>query len=116
MNDHTNDWRNEINWPYARRFLRAHVIMWMFGFVLTLLSALGILVGANRKFLGVLALLIFAASLVGTVPIFGKAMQEDHEGPVYSFMVFLIFFGFLLSSGGYMWLLSSISLSSIELW
>ena len=32
MNDHTNDWRNEINWPYARRFLRAHVIMWMFRF------------------------------------------------------------------------------------
>ena len=77
MNDHTNDWRNEINWPYARRFLRAHVIMWTFGFVLTLLSALEILVGANRKFLGVLALLIFAASLVGAFPIFGKTMRRS---------------------------------------
>lgn len=90
--------------------------MWVFGFVLTLLSTLGILVGATRKFLGILALLIFAASLVGAVPIFGKARQKDHEGPVYAFKVFLIFFGFLLSSAVYMWLLSSISLDSIELW
>ena len=116
MNDPTNDRRNEVNWLYVRRFFRAHLIMWMFGFVLTLLSILGILVGATRKLLGVLALLIFAASLVGAVPIFGKAMREDHEGPVHSFKVFLIFFGFLLSSGGYMWLLSLISLDSIELW
>ena len=90
--------------------------MWVFGLALTLFSTLGILVGATRKFLGVFALLIFAASLLGAAPIFGKAMQEDHEGPVYSFKVFLIFFGFLLSSGGYMWLLSSIGLDSIELW
>jgi hypothetical protein len=116
MNDPTNDWRNEVNWPYVRRFLRAHLIIWVFGFVLTLLSKLWILVGATRKFLGVFALLIFAASLLGTVPIFGNAMQEDHEGPVYSVKVFLIFFGFLLSSGGYMWLMSSIGLDSIELW
>jgi hypothetical protein len=116
MNDPTNNWRNEINWPYVRRFLRAHLIMWVFGFILTLLSTLGILVGPTRKFLGVLALLIFAASLVGVVPIFGKTTQKDHEEPVYSFKVFLIFFGFLLSSGGYMWLLSSIGLDSIELW
>jgi hypothetical protein len=116
MNDPTNDWRNEVNWPYVRRFLRAHLIMWMFGFVLTLLSTLGVLVGTTRKLLGVFALLIFAASLLGAVPIFGKAMQEDHEGPVYSVKVFFIFFGFLLSSGGYMWLLSSIGLDSVELW
>lgn len=116
MNDPVNDWRNEVNWPYVRRFLQAHLIMWVFGLALTLLSTWGILVGATRKFLGVFALLIFAASLLGAAPIFGKAMQEDHEGPVYSFKVFLIFFGFLLSSGGYMWLLSSIGLNSIELW
>ena len=90
--------------------------MWVFGFVLTLLSTFGMLDGATRKLLGILALLVFAASLLGAFPIFGKAKQEDHEGPVYSFQVFIIFFGFLLSSGGYMWLLSSIGLDSIKLW
>jgi hypothetical protein len=90
--------------------------MWVFGIVLTLLSTSGMLVGATRKFLGILALLVFAASMLGAFPIFGKSMQENHEGPVYSFRVFLIFLAFLLSSGGYMWLLSSIGLSSIELW
>jgi Na+/melibiose symporter-like transporter len=116
MNDPSSDWKNEVNWLYVRQFFRAHLIMWVFGCVLTLLSTMGLLVGATRKFLGILALLIFAASLVGVVPIFGNATQENHEGPVYSFQVFLIFFGFLLSSGGYMWLLSTIGLHSIELW
>jgi hypothetical protein len=91
-------------------------MMWVFGLVLTLLSTLGILVGPTRKFLGIVALLMFAASLVGAFPIFGKAIQEDHEGPVYSFQMFFIFFGFLLSSGAFMWLLSAIDLNSIELW
>jgi hypothetical protein len=90
--------------------------MWVFGFILTLLSSFGLLIGATRKLLGIFALLVFAASLLGAVPIFGKSMQEDYEGPVYSFQVFLLLFGFLLSSGGYMWLLSSIGLSTIELW
>ena len=116
MNDPPRDWRNEVNWPYVRRFLQAHFAMWAFGFVLILLSTMGMLLGATRKFLGVLALLIFAVSLVGVVPIFGKATKEDHEGPVYSVKVFPIFFGFLLSSGGYMWLLSSLGLDSIALW
>ena len=116
MNDPSNDWRNEVNWLYVRRLLRAHLIMWVFGFVLTLLSTFGMLDGTTRKLLGILALLVFAASLLGAFPIFGKTRQEDHEGPVYSFQVFLIFFGFLLSSGGYMWLLSSIGLDSIKLW
>jgi hypothetical protein len=90
--------------------------MWAFGLLLVLLSVLGLLGGATRKLLGILALLTFATSLVGVVPIFGRATQEDDEGPVYSFGVFLILFGFLISSGGFMWLLSSIGLSSIELW
>ena len=116
MNESSSDWRIEVRWHYVRWFLRAHVFMWVFGFILALLSTFGMLIGASRKVLGIFALLIFAASLLGAMPIFGKAMQEDDEGPVYSFQVFLILFGFLLSSGGYMWLLSSMGLSSIELW
>lgn len=116
MNGTSSDWKNEINGSYVRRFLWAHLLMWGFGFVLTLHSALGMLGGSTKKYLGFLALLIFLASLVGTVPIFGKSDREDHEGPVFSFRVFFIVFGFLISSGAYMWLLSCIGLHSIELW
>jgi hypothetical protein len=45
MNDHPDGWRSEIRWFYVRRFLRAHIVMWMFGFILTLLSMFGLLVG-----------------------------------------------------------------------
>lgn len=116
MDEPSSDWRSEVRWNYVRWFLRAHFVMWGFGFALTLLSAFGLLIGIKRKILGIVALLIFAASLLGAMPIIGKATQEDYEGPVYSFQVFLILLGFLLSSGGYMWLLSSMGLSSIELW
>jgi hypothetical protein len=90
--------------------------MWVFGLVLILLSTFGILIGPTRKFLGIAALLIFAGSLIGVVPILGKANREDYEGSAYSFKALLIFLCFLISSGGYMWLISSIGLSSIELW
>lgn len=116
MAEGAQDWRVEVNWPYVRRFVRAHLIMWIFGFVLFGLSGANLLVGPTRKFLGVLGLLLFAGSLIGVVPIFGKAMKEDSEGPVYSFQVFLVLIGFLISSGGYIWLLSTMSLDSIELW
>ena len=116
MNRPSRDWRREVNWSYVRLFFRAHLLMWVFGLVLVLLSISGTLVGQTRKLLGIIALLSFAASPVGVVPIFGTALKEDHEGPVYSFRTLLVFFCFLISSGGYMWLLSSIALSSIELW
>lgn len=43
-------------------------------------------------------------------------MKEDSDGPVYSFQVFLVLIGFLISSGGYIWLLSIMNLDSIDLW
>lgn len=115
-NDLPGDWRDEINWGYVRWLVRGHAVMWGYGLSMFALSQTGLLAGPSRRVLGILALSFFAASLVSAFPIFGKANQEDSEGPVYSFQVFLILMGFLLSSGGYMWLLTAIGLDSIELW
>jgi hypothetical protein len=112
-----DSWRREVNWRYVRLLTVAHMMIWLFAFGLVIAAHYDLLVGAVKKTLGIIALVIFGASLVGIAPVFGQPLQKGEDGAgVWQFPVFLIVFAFLASSGGYMLVLTYLGLDSIALW